>query len=144
MALVVAALAPGRHAGEPDAVLDDPVEFAVRLVLRGRQAHVRRLRKQVASHLGVAAAVVRMAGGAVIGEVRACFRPHLRRKRDGIRQVPLRRRHAPPVDGVHDDAFDGRWQRPRAESVRVDEPHDRAAGDQHGRTEHNDHDANDW
>ena len=59
--------APARHAGEHDAVLDEIEQLAVAQLLRARQPHVRRLRIEVAAHLGVAAAVVGMAARAVIG-----------------------------------------------------------------------------
>ena len=74
--VVAAARAPRGHAGQADAVFDDPVELAVGLVLcLGRDACPAPSGKQTAADLGVAAAVVGVARGAMVGEVRARLRP---------------------------------------------------------------------
>src|SRR6185436_6224980 len=63
------ALAPGRHGGKADAVVNDEKQFAVGHGLRIGKAQVRRLGVDVLSDRGFAAAVVGVAGCAVIGEV---------------------------------------------------------------------------
>jgi hypothetical protein len=69
--------APGRHAGPPDAVLDHGEQLAVRKVLSLGPGHVGRFGIEVAADPGLAAAVVAVAEGAVVGEVRAGLREHL-------------------------------------------------------------------
>src|SRR5579859_904462 len=73
------AAAPRRHTGQPDAVLYDVEQLAVAQVLCIRPPHVRSWRIHVFSHLGFAAAVIGMAGSAVIGPMRSRVRYNFRR-----------------------------------------------------------------
>src|SRR3954471_7491087 len=68
-----ATVSPGWHSGQPDSVLDDVEKLTIGEVLRARQAQVGRRRKQIPAHLGAAAPVVRVADGAVVGEVGAAL-----------------------------------------------------------------------
>src|SRR4051794_40437518 len=65
--IVPRAISPGGHACQADAVLDNPVELAIREALRFRRAHVGRFGVQILPQFGMAAAVVAVAGSAVIG-----------------------------------------------------------------------------
>src|SRR5688572_18224897 len=60
---------PRGHTREPDAVFDDVKERPVAQILRRTRTHVGRRRKHAFSHRRVSAAVVGMAGRAVIGEM---------------------------------------------------------------------------
>src|SRR5437667_6908709 len=62
-------IAPRGHARDPHAVLDDVKHFAVAEPLRARLAHVGDARIKVRSHFRLAAAIVGVADGAMIGEV---------------------------------------------------------------------------
>ena len=61
--------AEGRHAGQPNAVFNGVVQLAIALVLRLGRAHIRWFWIQAFAKYGVAAAVVRMARGAMIGKM---------------------------------------------------------------------------
>src|SRR5687768_4634463 len=71
--VLVILAAPSRHSREPDAVLDDVEQLAIRELLSIWLAHVRRRRVQPGIDLGLAATVVSMANGTVIGEMVARF-----------------------------------------------------------------------
>ncbi len=76
--------AKGRHAGKAHSVFDDPEEFAVAELLGFLGTQVRRLGLQIAADHGVSAAIIRMADGAVIGEVQASVAKVFGRISDGI------------------------------------------------------------
>ncbi len=65
--------APGGHAAQADAVFDDVEQLAVGLVLRFFGAHVGRLGVHSLPHGNLAAAIVGVTGGAVIGPVLTRF-----------------------------------------------------------------------
>src|SRR4029077_14122977 len=74
----------GRHAGETNAVFDDPEELAVGEFLGSGAAEVGRLGIETATHHRVGAAVVAVADRAVVSEVEACRTEDFRRGNDGI------------------------------------------------------------
>ena len=81
---IVVGCAPGGHTGPADAVVNDVVELAIGQLLGFGFTHVRGAGVEVASHLGVAAAVVGVAGGAVVGEVAGGFLQYFGRGSLGI------------------------------------------------------------
>src|SRR5580704_5003261 len=62
-------MAPGGHARETDAILDDVADLAVSKILRLGQAQIGRLGVEVTPDLGLPAAVVTVTDGAAVGEV---------------------------------------------------------------------------
>src|SRR6266853_1324064 len=66
---LLASVTPGRHAGEPNAVLDDVEQLAVGELLRRRQPQIRRPWIEIAAHLRLPASVVRVADGAMVREM---------------------------------------------------------------------------
>ncbi len=62
-------MAPGRHARETDAVLDDVADLAIGKILRLWRAQIRRLGVEVPADLGLAAAVVAVTNNAAVREV---------------------------------------------------------------------------
>src|SRR6267143_702281 len=77
-------MAPGRHARKTDAVLDDIADLAVSKILRLWQAQVWRLGVEIAANLGLAAAVVSVAGRAAVHEAVAGLIEDLRSGFQGI------------------------------------------------------------
>src|SRR5688572_2961379 len=75
---------PRWHAGQAHAVLDDVEQLAIGERLRGRLAHIRWSWIQAETDLGLAAAVVGMARGAMIGIMRHTCGDDLRRCADWI------------------------------------------------------------
>ena len=75
-----AARSPRGHARQSDAVFYDPIEFAVRKLLSFFKAHVGNFGVEALAHLSLAAAVVGVARGAMIGEMSARLSPDLRGK----------------------------------------------------------------
>src|SRR5581483_2343046 len=67
--LVFLVRAPGRHSGDPDAVLNGVVKFPIGQVLRQRQPHVWSLWIQVSPDLGIPASVIGMTVGTVVGKM---------------------------------------------------------------------------
>src|SRR5689334_1471641 len=63
----VTLIAPRGHARQTNAILNDVKNFAVAELLRLRFAHVGDSRIEIRSHVRLSAAVVAVAGGAVIG-----------------------------------------------------------------------------
>ncbi len=76
------------HAGKTHAVFDYPEEFAVGEVLRLRQAQVGRFGVEAIADLAVAAAVVGVTDGAVIGEMKPGFAKIFRRFKHRILSKP--------------------------------------------------------
>src|SRR5579862_8717480 len=62
-------LAEGRHAAQANSIGDCVVDFAIALVLRASYTQVGRFRIEALADYRLAAAVIRMAGGAVIREM---------------------------------------------------------------------------
>ena len=96
---------PSWHACEPDAMFYHVKKLAVGHLLRRRQTHVGRRRKQSFAYLGVAAAVIGVARGAVI---RKMFQPlalYRRSSRHGIRTVSVRRRNRPAPHRARESHF---------------------------------------
>src|SRR5215813_3443810 len=60
---------PGRHGCEPDAIMNDPEEFAVRHGLCIRQLQIRGFWVHVLADRRFAAAVVAVTGGAMVGKM---------------------------------------------------------------------------
>src|SRR5688572_21711264 len=73
-----------RHAGEPDPMLDEIEQLAVGEALRGPGREIGRPRVEIATVHGVAPAVVRVAGGAMVSEVGASSAQNLVVERHGI------------------------------------------------------------
>ena len=63
-------LSPGRHRSEANAMVNDPENLTIRHRLSTGQSEVRRFRVDILPDRRLAAAVVGMAGRAVVGEVR--------------------------------------------------------------------------
>src|SRR5688572_20616048 len=82
--VLVILAAPSRHSREPDAVLDDVEQLAIREFLGIWFAHVRRRWIQPGIYLCLATAVVGMAYRAVIGEMVARFGNREGRSGNGI------------------------------------------------------------
>src|SRR5215831_6923264 len=78
------AVAPRRHSAQPNPVLDDVEQLAIREPLRVLFSHVRRGRIHLPAHVRLTAAVVRMAESAVVRPVGSRFRKHLARVWDWI------------------------------------------------------------
>ena len=66
VALFLMRIAPGRHAGQADAVLNDVVKLAVGEILRRRDPQFGRLGIQVAANHGCARTILAMAAGAPV------------------------------------------------------------------------------
>src|SRR5262245_45314585 len=83
------AVAPGWHPRQLHAILDDVEEFAIRQFLRGWLAHVWRPWIERTPHVRVAATVVAVAAGTVIGPVRHCRAQHLFSGLNGVGAAAL-------------------------------------------------------
>src|SRR6202045_4430985 len=102
-------MAPGRHARETDAVLDDVADLAIGKILRLRRAQIRRLGVEVAADLGLAAAVVSVAGRAAVDEAVAGLIEDLRRSFQGIVLMARGGGDGQIPDGTSDELFQSRW-----------------------------------
>ena len=71
-------LTPGRHRRKADAVVDDPEQFSIRHILTGRLSQIRSLGIDIFADRGLPAAVVRMAGRAMVCEMGESFLKDLR------------------------------------------------------------------
>jgi hypothetical protein len=69
---------PSRHAGHANAVLDDVEQLAIGHLLSRAAPHVGRLGIHLFAELGVAAAIVAMACGAMVGPMFSRFDDDLR------------------------------------------------------------------
>src|SRR6266850_8228217 len=78
-ASVPAAIGKRRHSREPHAILDDPEQLAVCKVLRFRQTQIRWLGVEATANHGLPAAVVGVADGAMIREMKLRIAQILRR-----------------------------------------------------------------
>jgi len=85
--LVFLLRAPRRHSGQPNAIVDDVVDLSVGQILRLWQAHVRCFRIEILADLCLPAAIVAVAGGAMIGEVGACLAENFGARCEGILRV---------------------------------------------------------
>src|SRR5437879_12136070 len=108
-ASVLAALGKCRHSRESHAILDDPEQFAVGKILRFRQAQIRWLGVEATSNHALPAAVVGVADGAMIREMKPRIAQILRRVEQRIlRQSRTRRdRKMTQVASDHDFEFSG-------------------------------------
>src|ERR1700676_3166189 len=61
--------APARHSRQAHAIVDNVKNLTIGQALCLRQPQVRSLRIEVGAHFCLSAAIIRMAGGAMIGEV---------------------------------------------------------------------------
>jgi len=77
------------------------------------QAQVGRRRKQIPAHLGAAAPVVRVADGAVVGEVGASLGEDVASGRLRVAQVAGRLRNADPPQFARDRFLEARRRDPR-------------------------------
>src|SRR5229473_7585361 len=91
-ASMLAAHGKCRHSREAYAILDDPEQFAVGKILRFRQAQIRWLGVQATANPGLPAAVVAVADGAMIREMKPRIAQILRRYEHGILGEPRIRR----------------------------------------------------
>src|SRR3954471_8377079 len=91
-----ATVSPGGPPVQPDSVLDDVEKLTIGELLRPAQAEIRCRGKQVPTHLRVAAPVVRMADGAVVGEVGAALGEDVASGRLRVALVAGRLRNADP------------------------------------------------
>jgi len=110
------ACGPSRHPSEPDPLFYHVKELTVRHLLGSRQTHIRCGWKQPFAHLGIAAAVVAVARGAVIREVLQAFALDLRRSRHGVRAVSFGGRNGPLPDRSRERDFNAAGRRPGAQA----------------------------
>src|ERR1700722_8153396 len=85
--------AKGRHAAQTNSIVNCVVELAVALVLRPGCTQVGRFRIEALAKYGVARSVIRMARGAMIGEMLHASPNVLRRRLDGIAKLAIRGWH---------------------------------------------------
>src|SRR6266511_1958472 len=78
---------PCRHPCQPNAVLDDVEQLAVRERLRGLQTHIGWLRIEANSEFGLAAAIVRVTGRAVVGVMRHPLSENFWRLRNRVLEI---------------------------------------------------------
>src|SRR6266851_2195861 len=84
---LLAAVSPGGHPGEANAVLDDVEQLTVRELLRLGQPQIRRPWIEVAAHLRLPAPVVRVAEGAMVRKVGTASSPRLVRGRHRVAKL---------------------------------------------------------
>src|SRR5436190_3411750 len=108
---------PRRHPGQPDAISNDVEQFSVAKILRLRKTHVGNPRVKVRSHLGLAAAVVSVARGTMIGEVRAAIAERSSIQRNGIAQFPRCQRNRKMTDASRDQRLRRCRLRSRADAA---------------------------
>src|SRR4029077_21262223 len=75
--IVMVGATPGRHPGQTDSVFDDIEQFAVGIALGFLLLHIGSRWVHVLRDLSIAASIIGMARGAVIGPVRARFNQNL-------------------------------------------------------------------
>jgi len=102
-------MAPGRHARETDAVLDDVADLAIGKILRLWRAQIWRLGVEVPADLGLAAAVVAVAGRAAVDVTVAGLMEDLRRGFQGIFFMARGGWDGQIPDGTSDELFQSRW-----------------------------------
>ena len=107
---------PSRHARESDAVFYHVKKLAVGHLLRRRKAHVGRRWKQSSAHLGIAAAVIGVACGAVIRKMFEPFALDRRGSRHRVRTVSVGHRNSPPPHLPSKSNFDTAGCRPGAQA----------------------------
>src|SRR6266478_695399 len=101
-------VAPGRHARKTDAILDDVADLAVGKILRLRQAQIWRLGVEIAANLGLAAAVVSVAGRAAVDEAVAGLIEDLWRGFQGIALMARGGGDGQSPDGTSKELFQSR------------------------------------
>ena len=99
------ACAPSWHAGKPDAMLDNPEQLSIGQRLRCWQPHVGSLREQIPAHLGVAAAIVRVAARAMVGKVGAASVDDVGCERYRISLLLYGRRNSEAPHGARESRF---------------------------------------
>src|SRR6266513_727438 len=102
-------MAPGRHARETDAVLDDVADLAIGKILRLWRAQIWRLGVKVPADLGLDAAVVAVADGAAVDEAVAGLIEYLRRGFQGIVFMARGGGDGQIPDGTSDELFQSSW-----------------------------------
>src|SRR6267143_3360959 len=102
-------MAPGGHARETDAVLDDVADLAIGKILRLWQAQIWRLGVEVPADLGLAAAVVAVAGRAAVDVTVAGLIEDLRRGFQGIVFMARGGWDGQIPDGTSDELFQSGW-----------------------------------
>src|SRR6202023_1097404 len=83
----------GWHAAQTNSIVNCVVELTIALVLRPGCAQVGRFRIEALAEHRVAPTLIRMARGAMKGEMLHASPNVLRRRRDGIAKLPIRRWH---------------------------------------------------
>ena len=108
-ASVLAAIGKRRHSREPHAILDDPEQLAVGKILCFGQAQIRWLGVEATANHGLPAAVVGVADGAMIREMKLRIAQILRRVEQRILGQPCirRDRQVTHVASDHDFEFSG-------------------------------------
>src|ERR1700730_8313817 len=102
-------MAPGWHARETDAVLDDVADLAIGKILRLRRAQIRRLGIEVPADLGLAAAVVAVTDSAAVDEAVPGLIEGLRRGFQGVVFMARGGGDGQIPDGTSDELFRSRW-----------------------------------
>ena len=118
---------PRGHAREADAVFDDREDLAIGESLGIRASHVGHRRIEAAAHGGVAAAIVGVARGAVVGEVLERLGHHGVGPRHRVHRIPQGRGRGQPPHHGGGHGLGCRWRCTRAEP---------AAGQRHPRSHH--------
>ena len=101
--------AEGRHAAQAHPIFDGVIKFAIALVLCFGSAHIRGLGIKAASEKSISAAIIAMATGAVVGEMRFSFVKILGRGGVGILHRVGRRDGQSPGDSCRKGFGRGRF-----------------------------------
>src|SRR4029077_4119854 len=109
-------MAPGGHARETDAILDDVADLAVGKILRLRRSQIGRLGIEIPAHLGLPAAVVSVANSAAVREVLAGLSQDFRSGPPGVLLIASHARNRQVSHRASDDLLQGRWLFGRAEA----------------------------
>ena len=105
-ASVLAAIGKRRHSREPHTILDDPEQLAVGEILRFRQAQIRWLGVEATPNHGLPAAVVGVADGAMIREMKPRIAQILGRGEQRILGQPRIRRNRQMTHVASDHDFE--------------------------------------
>ena len=116
-ASVLAATGKCRHSREAHAILDDPEQFAVGKILRFRQAQIRWLGIEATANHALPAAVVGVADGAMIREMKPRIAQILRRVEHRILGQARIRRDRQVARFASDHDFESSGRGARAEAI---------------------------
>ena len=113
----------GWHSRKSHPIFDHPEEFTIGEFLSFRKAQVGRLRVQPMAHHRIAAAVVSMTDGAVVGKVNPGVQKILRRGGEGICQSPGIGRNGEMSGAARHHRFEWRRRRSCAQAMMQNRGH---------------------